>query len=80
MEDMKASLDTKNEPKYLNQAEAKYEVNKYILALIVSKYNEIEVIFFLNVNKIYGIIWGQCDPIQQSVLKGNDELLYKSKN
>ena len=56
MEYPKASFDTKNELKYFNEAEAKSEVNKAILAAIVSQYIEIEAILVSIMNKIYGII------------------------
>ena len=42
MEDPKSSLDTKNEPKDLNEAEAKSEVKKSILAAKVRQYIERE--------------------------------------
>ena len=42
MEDPKSSLDTKNEPKDLNEAEAESEVKKSILAAKVRQYIERE--------------------------------------
>ena len=69
MEYPKDSFDTKNEPKYLNQAEAKYEVNKAILAARARQYTEREARFVSKMNKTYGIIWGHCTPGLKSVLK-----------
>ena len=69
MEDPKAYLDTKNETKYLNEAEAKSRFKKYVLAERGRQYIEREVILVSNRNKIYGIIWGYCTPGLQSVLK-----------
>ena len=40
MEDPKASFDTKNEPKHLDETEAKSEVKKAILAVRVRHYVE----------------------------------------
>ena len=51
MENPKALFDTKNEPKELNETEAKSEVNKYILAKIVRRYIEREEILVSNMNK-----------------------------
>ena len=71
MEDPKASFNAKNEPKYLNKAVSKSEVKKAILATRVRQYIQRKSRLFSNMNKIYGIIWGQCTPRLQSVLKGN---------
>ena len=71
MEYSKASLDAKNEPKYLDETEANYEVQKAILAARVRQYIERWARLVSNMNKIYCIIWGQCTPGIQSVLKGN---------
>ena len=60
MEDPKAIFDTKNELKYLNETGANYEVKKAIIAARVRQYIEREVRLVSNMNKIYGIIWGQC--------------------
>ena len=79
MEDLKASFDTKNEPKDLNESEVRSEVKKDILAVRVRRYIEREAILVSNMNKIYGIIRGQCTPVLQSVLKGNEDLHSKSK-
>ena len=38
LEDPKTSFDTKSEPKYLNETEAKSEVKKYILSTRVIQY------------------------------------------
>ena len=69
----KASFDTKNEPTQLNEAEANSVVKKAILAsrLRYCIYREARLVS--NMNKIYGIIWGQCTTGLQSVLKGNEE-------
>ena len=77
MEYPKASFDTKNEPKYLNEAGAKSEVKKAILSSRVMQYIEREEILVSNMNFFNGIIWGQCTPGLQSVLKVNDDFLYK---
>ena len=76
MEDPKASFDTNNEPKDLIEAEAKSEIKKSILDTIVSKY-ERGARLVSNMNKIYGIIWGQCTPGPQSVLNRNNDFFYK---
>ena len=57
--DPKATSNAKNEPKYLTSYEAKYKVNKAILAEIVRHYIEREARLGFNMNKIYGIIWVQ---------------------
>ena len=69
----KASFETKNEPTHLNEAEANYDVKKAILASRVRYCIYREARLVSNMNKIYGIIWGQCTPGLQSVLKGNEE-------
>ena len=79
MEDLKASFDTKNEPKDLNESEVRSEVKKDILAVRVRRYIEREAILVSNMNKVYGIIRGQCTPVLQSVLKGKEDLTSKSK-
>ena len=56
MEDPKCSFNTKNESKYLNEAEAKCEFKKTILATIVRHYIERYVIFTSNKNIFYGTI------------------------
>ena len=71
MEDPKASFYTKNEPIYLNKAGAKSEVKKYILNSIIRQYIEREVRLVSNTQKMYGIIWGQCNSGLRSVLKEN---------
>ena len=53
---------------------------RQILATILRQYIEIEAILVSNMNKIYGIIWGQCTPGLQSVFKGNEDFPNKSKN
>ena len=78
MEDLKSSLDTKNEPKNLKKAEAKSEVKKYILDARVRQYPEREAIFFSNMNKNYGIICVKFTPGLQSVFKGNENFPSKS--
>ena len=40
MEDPRDSFDTKNEPKYLNESESKYEVKKDIMGARVRQYIE----------------------------------------
>ena len=70
MEHPKAYFDSRNKPKYLNEAEAKYEVKVDILDARERQYIEIEARLVSNMNKIYGIVWGQCNPGLQSVLKG----------
>ena len=79
MEYPKASFDTKNGPKYLNETEAKSEFKKYVLDERVRKYIEREGRLVSNMKKSYGIIWGHCTPGLQSVLKGNEDFLSKSK-
>ena len=79
-EDPKSSFDTKNETKYLNESEAKSEVKNSILATRVRKYIEREVRLVSNMNKNYGIIWGQCTSVLNSILKGNEDFSSKSKN
>ena len=51
MEDPKASFDTQNELKYLNETEAKYEVKKAILAARLSQYIERETRLVSNTKK-----------------------------
>ena len=53
-----ASLDTKTKSKYLDETEAKYEVKKAILAASLRHYTESEARLVSNMNKNYGIIWG----------------------
>ena len=62
MVNTKAYFGAKNEPKGLDETEAKYEVNKYVFAAIVSQYIDRRVRLVSNMNKIYGIIWVQCTP------------------
>ena len=62
MEDTKVSSDAKNEPKYLDETEAKSEVNKAILCARVRHYIEKEERLISNMNKTYGIILGKCTP------------------
>ena len=78
MEDPKSSFDIKKS-KYLNETEAKSEVKKYRMAARVKKYIEREARLVSNMNTIYGIIWGQCTPGVQSVLKGNEDFPSRSK-
>ena len=59
MEDTKASFYTKKS-KHLDETVAKSEFKKAILVARVRKYIEREVRLVSNMNKIYGIIWGQC--------------------
>ena len=80
MEDPMASFETKNEPKDLYETESKSEFKKYVLATRVRHYIERESILVSNMNKMYIIIWVQCTPGIQSVLKVNKYLPYKSKN
>ena len=47
-----------NKPKNPTSYEAKSEVKKSILAEIVCQYIERETSLVSNINKIYGIIWG----------------------
>ena len=51
MEYPKSSFDTKNEPKYVNGAEAKSEVKKSILAARVRQYIKIEEVLVLSIKK-----------------------------
>ena len=71
MEDPKASFET---------IESKSEFKKYILATRVRQYIERESILVSNMKKMYIIIWVQCTPGIQLVLKVNKDLPYKSKN
>ena len=45
----------------------------------VRQYIDREAQLVSNMNKLYGIIWGQCTPGLKSVLKGNEDFFYKSK-
>ena len=78
MEYPKDYFNTKNEPKDLNKYEEKSEVKKSILAARVRQYIDREARFVSNTNTIYGIIWGHFTTGLQSILKGNEDLLYKS--
>ena len=78
--DPKASFDTKNEQKYLNETEAKSEFKKAILATKLRQYIERDLILVSNMNNIYGIIWGQCTPGLYSVLKVNEDFPSRSNN
>ena len=71
MEDPKACFVTKNEPKHFDETEAKSEVKKDILSARVRKYIYREKRLVANMNKIYGIMWVECTPGLQSVLKVN---------
>ena len=62
MEDPKAFLNAKTEPNYLDETEAKYEINKAILTARVRHYFKREAIVVSNMKNMYGIIWGQCYP------------------
>ena len=79
MESLKASFDTKNEPKDLNESEAKSEVKKAILDTIVRQYIDREARLVSNTNNIYGIIWGQCTTGLPSVSEGNEDFPSKLK-
>ena len=77
MEDPKDSFDTKNDPKYLNEAEAKSKFKIVILAARVRLYIERDARLVSSMNKMYGTIQGQCNPGLKSVLKGNEDLISK---
>ena len=72
MEDPKSSFDTKNEPKYSNETEAKSEVKKAILPSRGSQYIVREARLVSNKNFFYGIIRQQFNPKIESVLKVNE--------
>ena len=57
MGDTKSSFGTKNEPKGLNEIEAKSKFNKSILDARVRQYIYSESRLVSNMNKIYGIVW-----------------------
>ena len=69
MEYPKASFDTKNGPKYLNETEAKSEFKKYVLDERVRKYIEREARLVSSMKKSYGIICGYCTPGLQLLLR-----------
>ena len=73
MEYPKASFYVKNIPKYLDETEAKSEVKKAILAVIVRNFVEMEARLVSSMNNIYGIIWVYCTPGIHSLLKVNKE-------
>ena len=56
MEYPKASFDTKNEPKYVNETETRYKVKKSILAARVRQYIERYSRLVSNMKKMYVII------------------------
>ena len=55
------------------------KVNKAILAEIVRQYIEREARLVSAMNKIYRIMWGQCNPGIQSVLKRNEYFTFNFK-
>ena len=69
IEDPKAPFDTNNEPKYLNETEAKSEFKKYVLDERVRKYIEREARLVSSMKKSYGIICGYCTPGLQLLLR-----------
>ena len=64
----------------LDETETKYEVKKDIPSKRTRQYIEMETRLVSNMNKIYGIIWGQCTPGLQSVLKENEDFPSKSNS
>ena len=77
--DPKSYFDANNDPTDLTPYEAISEAQKSILAARVRQYIKREEIIYSNMNRIYGIIWGQCIPGLQSVLNWNENYPTKFK-
>ena len=71
LKDPKSFFEYNNNPKDPTSEKSWSEVNKPILATKVRQYIEQEESLTSNMKKIYDIIWGQCTPGIQSVLKVN---------
>ena len=76
--DTKYYFDVRNEPKVLTIDVSRSEAKKEILAARVRQYIYMEVRLYSNLNIIYGIIWGKCTKVLQSVLKDDKEYPTKS--
>ena len=73
------TFEEDNMPKCLDEEEAKSILNKKRLNLGIKKYRIKEEKIKENMNKIYGILFVQCTPSLQSVLKIVPDYENKSK-
>jgi hypothetical protein len=73
----KSSIDAQ-EPKDLSEAEMKSAVKTMILQQEVKEFLLRKKTIQNNLDKIYGLVWGQCSQSLQSVMKGDVE--YKEKS
>ena len=80
MEDQIKTFEENNMPEDLDEEEAKCTLKKKILELALTRYINGEEKIKLNMNKIYGILFRQCTPSLQSVMKGVPDHENKSKN
>ena len=80
MEDPMKTFEEDNMPEDLDEKESKSILKKKIIELPLTRYMDREEQIKENPNKIYGVVFEQCTPSIQSLMKGVPDYKNKSKD
>ena len=74
------TFEEDNMPEDLDEKESKSILKKKIIELPLTRYMDREEQIKENPNKIYGVVFEQCTPSIQSLMKGVPDYKNKSKD